>query len=95
MGLIDTAKMIRKAQQARSQMSKIQVVGKSKSGNLAILVNGLTEITDVQVEQGLLANLDAKSLRKEIMEAYEDARKQLEQSMRQNMSMDSLKDLLG
>lgn len=95
MGIIDTAKMIRKAQQAKSQMGKIEVIGKSKSGNLSILMNGLTEILEVNVEETLMVGLTAKQLQKEIKEAYSDARKQLEAAMRNNMSMDSLKDLLG
>lgn len=95
MGIIDTAKMIRKAQQAKSQMGKIEVIGRSKSGNLSILMNGLTEIVEVNVEEAIMVGLTTKQLQKEIKEAYSDARKQLELAMRNNMSMDSLKDLLG
>jgi|GEM_PF-3902499 len=95
MGIIDTAKMIRKAQQAKSQMSKIQVIGKSKSANLAILMNGLTEIVEVQCEEAILSGLTTRKLQQEIKEAYADSRKQLEDAMRNNVSMDSLKDLLG
>lgn len=95
MGVIDTAKMLRKAQQARSQMTKILVVGKSRSGNLAIMINGLTEIVEVKCEDALFENMNAKQLQKEITEAYNDARKQLEVAMRQNMSLDSLKDMLA
>jgi DNA-binding protein YbaB len=95
MGIIDTAKMMRKAQKARSQMSKILVVGKSRSGNLAMLLNGLTEIVEVKCEDSLFESLNAKKLQQEIMEAYNDGRKNLEAEMRKQMSLDSLKDMLG
>lgn len=86
--------MIHKTQQTQSQINKIQVINKSKNNNLTILINNLTKITDIQMKQKLLTNLNTKSLHKKIIETYKNTHKQLKQSIHQNININSLKDLL-
>lgn len=93
MGIIDTAKTLRKAQQAKSRMSKIEAVGRSKSGNLAILLNGLSKMVEAKAQDELLEGLTAKKLEKEIIEAYNDAHDDLEKQMAATMSADGNMDM--
>lgn len=95
MGVMDTLKMVRKAQQAKNQMSEIEVAGRSKSGLTALLLNGLSEIVEISFDDELFTNIDASRLESEVIEAFEDAKKQLEKEMAKNMDMDSLRDLLS
>lgn len=95
MSVLDTAKLIRKAQQAKTSMKKVQAAGKSKSGLVAILINGLNEILEVSIDDSLCQNGSCATLSKEIIEAHDDARKELEKEMASSMDMDSIRDMLG
>jgi DNA-binding protein YbaB len=95
MGIIDTAKMLRKAQQAKAAMSKIVVAGRSKSGLTAILLNGINEIVEIHFEDELLQDVDGATLGREVIEAFNDARKQLETEMASSMDMSSIRDMFG
>lgn len=93
---MDMAKMVRKAQQTRSSMKKVQAAGKSKSGLTAVLLNGLNDIEEIEFADELFESCpDKKTITKEVKEAYADAKKVLEQQLAQNMSLDNLRDLLS
>lgn len=93
------AKMIRKAQQTRKTMSKIMAAGKSKSQNTTILLNGLTEIEDIEFGDLLFADGNKEALKqqikKEVIEAFKDAKKNLETQLSQSMDLDSIRDMLS
>ncbi len=95
MGLVDTAKMIKKARDAQSQMKKITVAGQSRSGLTAVLINALQEVSEVEFDTELVSRADSKELSKEVMEAMNDARKQLEKELSSNMDLNSIKDMLS
>lgn len=92
--------MLMKARQTQKQMKKMTAAGQSKSGATAILVNGLHEIEEVEFDfdQETMDRVGEdflKKLKKEFMEAYQSARKELESQMSQNMDLDSIRDMLG
>ncbi len=89
------AKMLRKAQQARSSMQKITATGVSKSGMTAILLNGLNDIEEIEFKPELLTNLTTEVLATEVKEAYKDAKKNLEKSLASTMDIDSIRDMLS
>ncbi|MEO6729347.1 MAG: hypothetical protein ABIM99_05465 [Candidatus Dojkabacteria bacterium] len=104
MGLFDTAKMMQKAMKARNSMSSIKAVG--KGGSLAIIIDGLyatkkAEVSRPELKAELSTDDDklvekvARLIEKNVMKANEDARKQLESELRQNTSMDQLKDMFS
>lgn len=95
MGLVDTAKMIKKARDAQSQMKKITVAGQSKSGLTAVLINALQEVLEVQLDEELVKRADAAELSNEVKEAMNDARKQLEKELSSNMDLNSIRDMLS
>ncbi len=95
MGLVDTAKMIKKARDAQSQMKKITVAGQSKSGLTAVLINALQEVLEVQLDEELVKRADANELANEVKEAMNDARKQLEKELSSNMDLNSIRDMLS
>lgn len=105
MGLMDTTKMIQKARQAKKRMEQLEVAG--QSGSLALLMNGLYEVTEVEVSEDKLKEeiqleLSEKDLKKiadvikkNVKEGLKDAKKQLEKQMSSQTSLDDLKDLLN
>jgi len=95
MGLVDTAKMIKKARDAQSQMKKITVAGQSKSGLTAVLINALQEVLEVQLDEELVKRANATELANEVKEAMNDARKQLEKELSSNMDLNSIRDMLS
>lgn len=104
MGVMDTGKMLMKARKAQSQMKKISAAGQSKTGNTAVLLNGLNEIEEVLFnflidEDGPeTMTVDRKffvDLQKEVIDAFKAAKKELEQQIAQNMDINSVRDMLG
>ncbi len=92
---MDTMKVARKAQQARSEMSKLSVAGQSRSGGVAMLLNGLNEIEEISFSDELLSDVSAEKLEKEVIEAYDTARKALEKELAGTMDMDSIRDMFS
>lgn len=95
MGVLDMAKMVRKAQQTRSQMKKITAAGRSKSEMTAVLINGLNDIEEIEFAPELFEDISPKTLEKEVIEAFKDAKKNLEKALAETMDMDSIRDLLS
>lgn len=95
MGVLDMAKMIRKAQQTKGVMKKVTAAGRSRSQRTAILLNGLNDIEEIEFSEELMQNCDAKLLEREVIEAFKDAKKNLEKELAQTMDMDSIRDMLS
>ncbi len=95
MGIIDMGKALRKAQQTKSAMKNLQAVGQSKSKRTAVLLNGINEMVELTFEDELVQESDAKQLAKEVIQAYDEARKDLEKQMANSMNMDDIRDLLS
>jgi DNA-binding protein YbaB len=104
MGVFDMAKMAQKAMQARKKMSKVKAAG--KSGFLAVLIDGLYTVTDVEVDKNeLRAELDglddktidkiATLVEKNVKNVFNDAKKSLEKELASSSSMEELKGLLS
>jgi DNA-binding protein YbaB len=105
MGIMDTAKMVNKARKAKKQMEQVEAAG--KAGSLAVLMNGLYEISDVDVNMDeLAAELDnavsddelrkiKKLIENNVKNAMKDAKKSLEKELASMTSLDDLKGLLG
>ena len=103
MGITSAPKALYKAQQAKKRMSKIQAAGQSDS--IAVLMNGLNEIEEVELNYEFIAeefdvDIDklkklSEKLSKDIKKAFADAKKQIEQELISSTSLDDLKGLLG
>jgi hypothetical protein len=95
MNIVQTGKMLMKAKQAQNKLKNVNGVGKSKSGKVAVLLNGIQEF-----EVKLLVSSPAefksnKELEAEIQDAYKNSHKELEKKLQQDVDVDSLKDMLG
>lgn len=88
-------KLIQKAQQAKGRMKKVTAAGRSKDGSVAVLLNGLNEIEEISISPELIAKNSSKAVENAVVEAYNDARKQLEKVMAQSMNMDEMRDMLS
>ncbi len=103
--MMDTAKMLNEARKARKKMSQMQVAG--QSGSMAVLMNGLYDVEDVDIDADKLKEELGDSFtdeqikkitenaKKRIKESMNDAKKQLEKELASMTSLDDLKNLLG
>lgn len=100
---MDVPKAMYKAQQAKKKMSRIEVAG--QNGAVSVLMNGLNEIVEVEIDDEELMDSDSmspeefaramKKLADQFKKAVADAKKQLEKEMMNSTSIDELKDMLG
>ncbi len=100
MGVFDVANMVRKAQQAKSKMSKVE--GAGQSGSTTVIMDGLYSMNIEGDDQKLIESVNlnknpedlvkdvAKILRKEFKEASKDAKKRVEEKL---ANMDDIKNL--
>ncbi len=107
MGILNTANLIRKAQQARSKMKAVSAAGVSKNGFLAVLLDGLNELPEAELNEGyfdkpMFANMsdsDKFELKNDIqamiVESHKDARKNLEKKLTENFDMQSVSDMFS
>lgn len=98
------AKMAQKAMKARSAMSKIKAAG--KNGSLAMAIDGLYNVTDVEVDKETLKSEIGYEIEDRVLEkvinvfknnikrASADTKKALEKELQNNTSMDDLKSML-
>ncbi|MCA9386420.1 YbaB/EbfC family nucleoid-associated protein [Candidatus Dojkabacteria bacterium] len=103
MGIMNVPKAMYKAQQAKKQMSKIQVAG--TSGSVSILMNGLNEIVEIEIDEEGLTDSDTisrdefekilKKLKDQFKNAMSDAKEQLEKEMMNSANLDDIKEMLG
>lgn len=104
MGIIDMAKMAQKAMKARGTMSRIKAAG--KNGSLAMAIDGLYNVTDVEIDKDELKKeigyeVEDRVLEKiinvfknNIKKASGDTKKALEKELASNTSMDDLRSML-
>ncbi|MCA9381244.1 YbaB/EbfC family nucleoid-associated protein [Candidatus Dojkabacteria bacterium] len=100
---MNVPKAMYKAQQAKKQMSKIQVAG--VDGEVSVLMNGLNEIVEIEIDEDALTDSDSisrdeferiiKNLKKQFKNAVADAKKQLEKEMMNSANLDDIKEMLG
>lgn len=104
MNVLGAPKAIYKAQQAKKKMSQLQAAGQSNS--VAILLNGLNELVEVELNATALRDVlgdvsDDKlqrlseALSKDLKKAFADAKKQIEQLLMSSTSIEDLKELLS
>lgn len=99
------AKMAQKAMQAQKQMSKIKAAG--KSSYLGVLIDGLYNVSDSEVNREELKNeldlgLDdraiekiAKSIEKHTKDSFNNANKALKEELKNSTNLDDLKNLFS
>lgn len=100
MGMLDVPKALYKAQQAKKRMEKIRAAG--AEGAVSVLMNGLGEIEEVEIDRALFAELiqkdsndAASTLEDQIKKAIAKAKKELEKQLMSSTDLNDLKSLLG
>lgn len=97
-----------KLMQMQKKIKSLKAAGTSKSGNSAILINGSMDLQNVDVKDLLVdAGVDEKQaeslqskIESEVLEAYKDAKKQMEKDLQSQMDelgidQDSIGQMLG
>jgi len=104
MGVFDTAKAAMRLRKVQGEMKQKKTA--AKSGALAVSVNGLNDMDDIEafieelkvefpgIEESVLRKL-ADYFIKHIKKAFSDAKGQMQKDMASSMDMEDFKDLLG
>ena len=87
--------MYDEAKQTQNKMKAIVIKGKSNSEDVEVVINGLHEVLEVEIDDDLLDPSRKKVLTKGLKEAFKDANKKYEKEMMKDMDLDKLKSLLG
>jgi DNA-binding protein YbaB len=108
MGVLDTVKLVNKARQAKKKMEKLEVVGSDDNDVFRILMNGVGDVVDVEVDAANLQRrlngnkIDQNTLdmlrtiiEDSVKKAFKNVKKNLEKELANQTSLDDLKDLLS
>lgn len=76
----------------QKKMREILVSGESKKGLVKVTMNGVKEVVDVRIDEGLMD--DRAELQKHIKDAVNDAGKRLEKEASKHVDKDSMMDML-
>lgn len=85
----------KEGKQLQKQMQSIIIVGESKDESIKITINGIPEITDLEIDDDLLNPDRKKELIRGIKEAFKDAHKKLQKEAMKDIDMDRVKEMFG
>jgi DNA-binding YbaB/EbfC family protein len=88
-------KLQKEARKMQKEMKKLSVEGYSKDEKVRIVLNGLQEIEDIEIDESLLSAGNARILVNAIKEAHRDASKEVQKEMAKGMDLDKMKSMLG
>ena len=81
----------------QNRMKQLSATGESKKGLVKVTINGLNDVVDVRIDQGMMD--DREELQRHIKDAFNDARKKMEKETQKgidrNEAMDMLKGMMG
>jgi len=88
-------KLQKEARRMQKEMKKLSVEGYSKDELVRMVLNGLQEIEDMEIDESLLTPGNARALINAIKEAHRDASKEVQKEMAKGMDLDKMKSMLG
>lgn len=106
MGVLDLTNLALKARKMQSRLKSQKSVGKSKSGGIALIIDGVYSIVEIEPDMAIYKSkfLDISEdhlkkilaeFSKDVKEAVEDAKSQLQKKMASETSLDDLRGMLG
>lgn len=91
----DAYSMQKEARAMQKKMKQITVEGVSDDELVKVVINGLQDITDIEIHDELMTPENKKELVKGIKDAMKSAQKNLQKEMMKDFDMDSLKNMFG
>jgi len=88
-------KLQKEARSMQKKMKSISIDGESKDGSVVVMVNGLQEIVDIDIDEELLSPQKKKDLVKNLKQALKAANKKLQKEMMKDMDVNQLRGMLG
>jgi len=88
-------KLQKEARSMQKKMKSISIDGESKDGSVVVMVNGLQEIVDIDIDEELLSPQKKKDLVKNLKQALKVANKKLQKEMMKDMDVNQLRGMLG
>jgi len=91
----DLYKLQKEARKMQKEMKKMKVEGFSKDEKVKLVMNGLQNIEEIEIEDELLSPNRKTDLVKAIQQAHKDANKQVQKEMASGMDLEKMKSMLG
>jgi DNA-binding protein YbaB len=91
----NTLKAVNEARQMQKKMKEMSISGSSKSGKVAVTIDGTQAITSLNIDDSLVNTLVKDKMIAEIIEAYNVAQQNAQKDMMKNMDLNSIKEMLG
>ena len=91
----DMYKLQKEARSMQKKMKAVNVDGESKAGDVVVKINGVNEVIDIDIDEGLLTPDKVEQLVKKLKQAFKSAQKRLQREMMKDMDIDKLKGMMG
>lgn len=99
MGMFDQLKDVyqlqKEAKEMQKKMKAITIDAYSDDEGVRIVMNGLQEIEDIEIDDELLSVENKRKLIKEFKEALKSGQKKLQKELSKGMDLSQLKNMLG
>lgn len=99
MGMFDQLKDVyqlqKEAKEMQKKMKAITIDAYSDNEGVRIVMNGLQEIEDIEIDDELLSVENKRRLIKEFKEALKSGQKKLQKELSKGMDLSQLKNMLG
>jgi DNA-binding protein YbaB len=91
----DLYKLQKEAKEMQKKMKTMHITGYSDDENVKIVVNGLQEIEEMEINDSLMNVEHKKEMIRGIKEAVKDSQRKLQKDMTKDMDIDKIKGMLG
>lgn len=88
-------KLQKEARKMQKDMKKMRIEGISKDEKVKIIMNGLQNIEEIEIEDELLSPARKSDLVNAVKQANKDAGKRLQKEMAKGMDLEQMKSMLG
>lgn len=94
-GIGKVGEAIKMAQQQQNKLKGMQVTGESRDHLVKVQLNGLFEMLSINIDETLVQRGNAQDIKRDIMDAFNNARKAMEKEMQKGMDVEQAKKMLG
>jgi DNA-binding protein YbaB len=93
--LKDVYKLQKEAKEMQKKMKNISITAFSDDEDVKLVMNGMQEIEEMEINDELMTVENKKHLIKALKEAIKDGQKKLQKELAKDMDISQLKNMLG
>jgi DNA-binding protein YbaB len=93
--LKDVYKLQKEAREMQKKMKAMQITAFSDEEDIKLVMNGMQEIEEIEINDELMTVENKKHLIKAFKEAVKDGQKKLQKELSKDMDISQIKNMLG